>query len=104
MDNENYIGCTRPITDRLKARLNASRVWGELVQKCEDKRLATPNFECGAMLAEKKTVFDICKWLDENIKGYTIGWWEPGEWDERKQYLDFLIRKFKYEKINWRLV
>lgn len=33
-----------------------------------------------------------------------VYWWKPGEWDERKQYLDFLIRKFKYEKINWRLV
>lgn len=31
-------------------------------------------------------------------------WWKPGEWDERKQYLDFQIRNFKYEKINWRLV
>jgi len=31
-------------------------------------------------------------------------WWEPGEWDQRKQYLDFLIKKFKHEKINWRLV
>ena len=31
-------------------------------------------------------------------------WWEPGEWNRRKQYLDFLIKKFKYEKINWRLV
>lgn len=31
-------------------------------------------------------------------------WWEPREWDKRKQYLGFLIKKFKYEKINWRLV
>ena len=104
MDNENYLGCTRPMTDRLKARLDASRMWGDLVPKGEDKHLATVNFECGAMLAEKKTVFDTCKWLDENIKEYTIGWWEPGEWDKGSQYLDFQILNFKYEKINWRLV
>lgn len=74
MDNENYIGCTRPMTDRLKARLDASRMWGDLVPKGEDKHLATLNFECGAMWAEKKTVFDICKWLEENIKEYTSGY------------------------------
>lgn len=33
-----------------------------------------------------------------------VYWWEPREWNKRKQYLDFLIKKFKYEKINWRLV
>lgn len=36
-----------------------------------------------------------------SLKAY---WWEPGDWNKRKQYLDFLIKKFKYEKINWRLV
>lgn len=81
MDNENYIGCTRPMTDRLKARLDTSRMWGE-----------------------KKTVFDTCKWLEESIKEYAIGRWEPGEWDKGNQYLDFQIINFKYEKINWRLV
>lgn len=74
MDNENYIGCTRPITDRLKARLNASRVWGELVPKGEDKHLATLNFECGAMWGEKSTIADACEWIKANIGRYTNGY------------------------------
>lgn len=73
MDNENYIGCTRPMTDRLKARLNASRMWGDMVADTEDKHLATLNFECGAMWGEKSTIADACKWIKANIGRYTNG-------------------------------
>lgn len=73
MDNENYLGCSRPMTDRLKARLDASRMWGDLIPKGEDKHLATQNFECGAMWGEKSTIADVCEWIKSNIGRYTSG-------------------------------
>lgn len=74
MDNENYLGCSRPMTDRLKARLDAARTWGNMAADSEDKHLATLNFECGAMWGEKSTIADACEWLKENIKEYTSGY------------------------------
>jgi len=73
MDNENYLGCSRPMTDRLKARLDASRMWGNMVADSEDKHLATLNFECGAMWGEKSTIADVCEWIKSNIGKYTSG-------------------------------
>lgn len=75
------------MTDRLKARLNASRMWGDMVADSEDKHFATNNFECGAMWGEKSTIADACEWIKENIGRYT-----NGDVDTERMCKDFMVQ------------